>query len=138
VIDATANPAEQLQVRTAARTRLARYGDSIPRAVAEQRRAPPAEVGADQLALIHRAAAFVQHLEDELRLDQVDAVALGAAVPGRPELGHSGVVEGHGPVRGLESASSRGDARARLPGVDRGPDSRSRASKPQLVRPLGH
>src|SRR5207302_6404330 len=86
VVDATADAAGQFQKWAAARTLLARRVDTVPGPVTDEWHAPSPQVGGHELALISRPAGRVEHLEDELRLDQMDAVALRAAVPGRAQL----------------------------------------------------
>src|SRR5690242_21506464 len=82
VVDSTVNSADDLQERRATRTGLACDLDPVAGAVSDQRAAPAPEVGGDQLSA-------GQHLEDELRLHEVHAVARGAAEPGRTKLGHA-------------------------------------------------
>src|SRR5215831_4893730 len=77
----------------------------------DQGRAPTTEVGRDQLA--------VNLLEDELRLDQMHAVALRAAHARWSQFGHAGVVEAADAQPGFDRRAGGGDRRAWLTGMDR-------------------
>src|SRR5438270_894432 len=75
VVDAAKNAALELgELASAGAGRLAQP-DSVAGPVADQGRAPAAQVGGDQLAI-------GGHLEDELGLDQVEAAAGRAAEAG--------------------------------------------------------
>ena len=111
VVDPPPDPTHHLHEARPARARLARNDDPIPCPITDQWHPPATEIGGDQLAV-------GGHLEDELRLDQMHAVARRAAEPGRAKLGHAGVVERHRGVSRLDRVPGRRDARARLAGMD--------------------
>src|SRR6266550_2578140 len=112
------------------RPSVARGDDPVAGPIADERHAPATEVGGDQLTV-------GSDFEDELRLDQMHAIALYAAVPGRAKLCHAGVVEARRGVRRLDRGPGRGDARARLARVDRRSDSGREQIYPQLLRDVG-
>src|SRR5437667_12888554 len=75
--------------------------------------------------------------ENDLRRDQVHAVARRAAVARRSKLGHPGVIERHcGPGR-LDRATCSGDARPRLTSMNRDSHGRARKVKSSLTGDVG-
>src|SRR5438046_1771369 len=94
---------------------------AIPRAVADDGHAPSAEIGEDELAvaLIARLAGRrVDHLGDELRFIDVDAVTRGAREAMRTAFGGTGVVECLDPELLLDALAGRRNRSARLSGVN--------------------
>src|SRR6202140_2355793 len=110
IVDAPANAADELQKRAATRAWLAGDLDSVAGPVAHQWHAPAAQVRGDQLTFGGGPAGAVQHLEDELGLDPMDAISLRAAESGRAKLGHAGVVEARSRVGRFDGGPSRGGA----------------------------
>src|SRR5712692_2843136 len=147
VVDPSTNAPHELEEWAAAGARLARDPDPVAGPIAHQWHAPAAKVRGDQLAFNGGPPSAVEHFEDELGLDRVDAIPLRAAEAGRAELGHAGVVEARRGVGRLDGCTSRGDARAWLPRVERDSnlgrlqldaETACHAGQPQRVRRSGH
>src|SRR6267143_2520228 len=67
-------------------------------------------------------AGIVADFEDELRLDQMDAIASDTGDTGRTELGHPGVVEATSTERSLDQVAGGGNARAWFASMHGDPD----------------
>src|SRR5437764_15095018 len=83
------------------------------------------------------AAAFIAGFKDELRLDQVYAVARGARNAGRTKLSHARVVEAARAERPLDQVAGSRHARSWLAGVDRDPDVAGGEVDARCLRGLG-
>src|ERR1700738_3481032 len=85
-----------------------------------------------------RHASIVADFEDELRLDQVDAVTGPARDTGWTELGHAGVVDAARAERTLDQVARGGYAPRGLAGVHRDPDVACGEVDAGGLRGLGH
>ena len=140
VVHAAGDAAGELHLGAPAGAGTPHGRHAIPRAIADDGHAPSAEIGEEKLAvaLITRLAGRrVDHLGDELRFIDVDAVTRGAREAMRTDFGRPGVVECLDPKLLLNALACRRNRGAGLSGVNRYPKRGAREVDALFARRLG-